>query len=154
LSFALVVFFLALAVIVFPQRPAAAAASRAEVARVDLCTIEEWQNDIPGCVSRLRDVATERTQCLKAPTPAAPDSGFAGWFASRPESSRHSGATGLYSQYGYAGYAYTTYDIGCASTLMHPDYKFENTVPMASSCCPRPWSALRTRSGNGRGTHT
>ena len=32
------------------------------------------------------------------------------------------------ASYGYAGYAYTTYDIGCAPTLMHPDYKFENTI--------------------------
>ncbi len=35
---------------------------------------------------------------------------------------------GAYSDYGYAGYSYTTYDIGCAPTLMHPDYKFENTI--------------------------
>ncbi len=33
-----------------------------------------------------------------------------------------------YVDYGYAGYSYTTYDIGCAPTVMHPDYKFENTV--------------------------
>jgi hypothetical protein len=128
LSFALALFFLALAVIVFPERPAAAASITAEVARANLCSVEEWQADIPGCVARLTDVAAQRAQCLKAPTPAAPDSGLAGWFASRPESSLHPGATGLYSQYGYAGYAYTTYDIGCVPTLMHPDYKFENTV--------------------------
>jgi hypothetical protein len=34
----------------------------------------------------------------------------------------------LYSKYGYAGYDYTTYDIGCADTLMHPDYKLESTI--------------------------
>src|SRR5207248_3772212 len=32
------------------------------------------------------------------------------------------------STYGYAGYNYTTYDIGCVPTVMHPDYKFENTI--------------------------
>src|SRR5213078_2742319 len=50
------------------------------------------------------------------------------WFASRPDSSRLPGPPGLYSDYGYAGYSYTTYDIGCTPTLMHPDYKFENTI--------------------------
>ncbi len=37
---------------------------------------------------------------------------------------------GIYSEYGYAGYSYTTYDLdsGCASTLIDPDYKFETTV--------------------------
>ncbi len=34
----------------------------------------------------------------------------------------------LYSEYGYAGYDYTTYDIGCADTLMHPDHKIESTI--------------------------
>src|SRR5215813_3885874 len=53
---------------------------------------------------------------------------MAGWFASRPDSSLISGPQGRYSEYGYAGYDYTTYDIGCVQTLMHPDYKFENTV--------------------------
>ena len=123
----LALFLLGLAVIVFPDRPAAASAGT-PAARADVCSVEEWQVDIAGCVSRLADVAAQRAQCLKAPTPAAPDSGLAGWFASRPDSSRRPGATGLYSQYGYAGYSYTTYDIGCAPTLMHPDYKFENTV--------------------------
>ncbi|WP_254550109.1 DMT family transporter [Catellatospora tritici] len=34
----------------------------------------------------------------------------------------------LYSTYGYAGYDYTTYDINCVQTAMHPDYKLENTI--------------------------
>ncbi len=123
LSFALAICVLALAVLAFPD-----GASAGRVARADLCSVEEWRVALSGCVDRLADVATQRAQCLKAPTPAAPDSGLAGWFASRPDSSRRPGATGFYSQYGYAGYAYTTYDISCAPTLMHPDYKFENTV--------------------------
>ncbi|MGY0232620.1 MFS transporter [Longispora urticae] len=94
------------------------------------CSLEEWR--VPGnlskCVGELDDVASSRATCLKSPTPSAPDSGMAGWFASRPESSRKAGVTGMYSKYGYAGYDFTTYDINCVQTTMHPDYKFENTV--------------------------
>ena len=36
--------------------------------------------------------------------------------------------TGLYSQYGYAGYDYTTYDVGCVSPLTHPASSFEDTI--------------------------
>ncbi len=94
------------------------------------CSTEEWQKDFKSCVNRLADVGAARAQCLMPPTPSAPDSGLAGWFAERPESSKEPGPQGLYSVYGYAGYAYTTYDLdsGCASTLIDPDYKFETTV--------------------------
>ncbi|AGZ46552.1 hypothetical protein AFR_41490 [Actinoplanes friuliensis DSM 7358] len=94
------------------------------------CSTEEWKNDLRGCVDRLTDVAGDRAECLKPPTPSAPDSGLAGWFAERPESSTKNGPQGIYSQYGYAGYSYTTYDLegGCASTLIDPEYKFETTV--------------------------
>jgi hypothetical protein len=149
-AFLLAAFFLAIAVIVFPQPPAAAAAPTEYQA--DLCSIEEWQRDIQGCVSRLADVSAARAQCLKAPTPDAPDSGLGGWFATRPESSRGPGATGPYSQYGYAGYGYTTYDIGCAQTLMHPDYKFENTIAngelMLATAVLGASNALRERAWN------
>ncbi|WP_412540788.1 MFS transporter [Longispora sp. K20-0274] len=94
------------------------------------CSLEEWREPgkLTDCVSRLQAVSSSRATCLKSPTPSAPDSGMAGWFASRPESSRKPGVTGLYSKYGYAGYDFTTYDINCVQTTMHPDYKFENTV--------------------------
>ncbi|HEY3260280.1 MAG TPA: hypothetical protein VGJ95_08425, partial [Pseudonocardiaceae bacterium] len=94
------------------------------------CSTEEWQQDFKSCVNRLADVGAARAQCLMPPTPSAPDSGLAGWFAERPESSTSSSFPGLYSDYGYAGYSYTTYDLdsGCASTLIDPDYKFETTV--------------------------
>jgi hypothetical protein len=94
------------------------------------CSTEEWQKDFKSCVNRLADVGAARAQCLMPPTPSAPDSGLAGWFAERPESSKKPGPQGLYSVYGYAGYAYTTYDLdsGCASTLIDPDFKFETTV--------------------------
>jgi hypothetical protein len=94
------------------------------------CSLEEWQKfPLQTCIDRLQDVAAARAQCLEAPTPEAPDNGMAGWFVSKPTWNDDNGiGLGLYSSYGYAGYDYTTYDIGCAQTLMHPDYKFENTV--------------------------
>ncbi|MBB4759476.1 putative membrane protein [Actinoplanes digitatis] len=94
------------------------------------CSTDEWKQDFKACVNRLTDVASDRAECLKPPTPSAPDSGLAGWFAERPESSTLPGPQGIYSQYGYAGYSYTTYDLegGCASTLIDPEFKFETTV--------------------------
>lgn len=94
------------------------------------CSTDEWKQDFKSCVSRLADVSASRAQCLTPPTPSTPDSGLAGWFADRPASSTKPGPQGLYSQYGYAGYSYTTYDLdgGCASTVVDPTDKFETTV--------------------------
>ena len=99
-------------------------------APADLCTTEEWQADFRACVAKLKDVAEDDVTCRNAPTPTAPDSGIAGWFASRPDSAKQPGPKGFYSDYGYAGYSYTTYDVdtGCATAVLHPDYKFTNTV--------------------------
>jgi hypothetical protein len=95
-----------------------------------LCTTDEWRNpaNFDKCVGGLQDLSQSRIQCVVAPTPGAPDSGMAGWFAARTESYNQPGPKGLYTRYGYAGYDYTTYDVGCAHTIMHPDYKFENTT--------------------------
>jgi hypothetical protein len=94
------------------------------------CSTEEWQKDFKACVDRLAKVGEARANCLTPPTPSTPDSGLAGWFAERPKSSTSTSYPGLYSDYGYAGYSYTTYDLdnGCASTLIDPEYKFETTV--------------------------
>jgi membrane protein implicated in regulation of membrane protease activity len=95
------------------------------------CSLEEWNKlGLDTCIGRLQEVTAARLQCLHAPNPAAPDSGFAGWFATKPTwtASAGAGTQRLYSKYGYAGYDYTTYDIGCADTLMHPDYKLESTI--------------------------
>ncbi len=119
----LALLFLAMAVVVFPETPAQAAEAAATG-----CTTQEWSVDIPGCVARLADVSAARANCLLAPTPDSPADGLGGWFASQPDADKASGRKGLYTDFGYAGYAYTTYDIGCQQTLMHPDYKFENTV--------------------------
>ncbi|MEV7621951.1 MFS transporter [Actinoplanes sp. NPDC089786] len=105
----------------------ATAAPVLERAPAGACSLEEWQKDMKGCVKRLAEVGEGRAQCLNAPQPSTPDSGLAGWFAERPKSG---GFPGLYSDYGYAGYSYTTYDLdnGCASSLIDPEYKFETTV--------------------------
>jgi hypothetical protein len=118
----LALLFLAMGVIVFPQTPAAAAL------KAGVCSVSEWQSDIQGCIDKLADVSTARSQCLEAPPPDTPDSGIGGWFATQPDSAKHPGIAGMYSKWGYGGYSYTTYDIGCVQTLMHPDFKFENTV--------------------------
>ena len=95
-----------------------------------LCTTAEWRNpaNFQSCAQKLKALAADRVSCVKAPTPSAPDSGTAGWFASRPDAYDKPGVKGQYTTWGYAGYDYTTYDIGCVPTVMHPDYKFENTV--------------------------
>ena len=95
-----------------------------------LCSVEEWKKDITDCTSRLSEVGEARARCLTPPTPSTPDSGLAGWFAERPSSSTSTGYPGMYSDYGYAGYSYTTYDLdnGCAAVLIDPEYKFETTL--------------------------
>jgi hypothetical protein len=94
------------------------------------CSVEEWQNPASWdrCVEGLNQIASDRAGCLKEPTPNSPDSGMAGWFATKPEGEGQNGLVSRYDEYAYAGYSYTTYDIGCVPTAMHPDYKFENTV--------------------------
>jgi hypothetical protein len=102
----------------------------AQAPAAGLCSTEEWQADFRGCAKRLTKVTGARAACLNPPTPSAPDSGLAGWFAERPASSTKPGPQGIYSEYGYAGYSFTTYDLegGCAATLIDPEYKFETTV--------------------------
>jgi hypothetical protein len=95
-----------------------------------LCSTEEWQADFRSCVKRLTAATDAQVSCINAPTPSAPDSGLAGWFAERPASSTKPGPQGIYSEYGYAGYSFTTYDLdtGCAAPLIDPEYKFETTT--------------------------
>ena len=146
----------AMATIVWPAfggQPAAAAPGSAR-APGQLCTTGEWQADFRGCVDNLQDVGAARAQCLQAPTPGTPDSGLAGWFASRPESADQPGPRGLYSDYGYAGYSYTTYDVGCAAGLVNPEYRFTTTVAngefMFATAIIGASNALRERAWNPR----
>ncbi|SCL14743.1 hypothetical protein GA0070624_0511 [Micromonospora rhizosphaerae] len=108
----------------------ASAAPPAAQARAELCSTKEWQADFRACVAKLKEISQDQVECRNAPVPGAPDSGLAGWFASRPDSAKLPGPKGLYSDYGYAGYSYTTYDVdgGCASSVLHPDYRFTTMV--------------------------
>jgi hypothetical protein len=96
----------------------------------ELCTTKQWQADFRSCVAKLKEVSQDQVECRNAPVPGTPDSGLAGWFAARPDSAKLPGPKGLYSDYGYAGYSYTTYDVdgGCASSVLHPDYRFTTMV--------------------------
>ncbi|SCG58477.1 MraY family glycosyltransferase [Micromonospora coxensis] len=106
--------------------PAAQAQAQAQ-AQAELCSTEEWQADFRACVARLQDVGAARAECLDAPTPDTPDAGLAGWFAGEPPGPA-GGFPGRYSLYGYAGYSYDTYDLGCGASVLHADYKFTTTV--------------------------
>ncbi|MFI6232288.1 MFS transporter [Micromonospora sp. NPDC050784] len=129
---------------------AAAAAPPTAQARADLCTTAEWQADFRACVAKLEAVADDQVTCRNAPTPGTPDSGLAGWFAAAPPTDAANGVAGRYSLYGYGGYSYTTYDIGgCASSVLHPDYKFTTTIAngefMAATAIIGASNALRER---------
>ncbi|MEV4809231.1 MFS transporter [Micromonospora avicenniae] len=157
-AFLLALGLLAGATIAWPligASPASAAPVAAQ-AQADLCTTEEWQADFRACVKELGNSAGAQINCWKSPTPTAPDSGLAGWFASRPESSKQPGPKGFYTDYGYAGYSYTTYrvDDGCFTTVLHPDYKFSNTVAngefMVATAIVGASNALRERAWDPR----
>src|SRR5262245_49416570 len=111
----LAVLVLGISVVVFPQSASAATpvSSRAALA-ADLCSVEEWQADPQRCLGELPEVASGRLTCLNAPPPDAPDAGLGGWFAERSAEAGKTGIAKQYTDYGYAGYSYTTYDIGCA----------------------------------------
>ncbi len=127
-AFIATVMVLALGVL-FDPSPSAAAPALAP-ALPGQCTVQQWQSptNFTTCVSKLKGLTSDRLQCLSAPVPETPDSGMPGWFASEPASSKENGPKGLYSLYGYAGYDYTTYDVGCVSPLTHPASSFEDTI--------------------------
>jgi hypothetical protein len=112
----------ATAVLMLPQ-PAQAAPAGA-------CAVEEWKDprNWRGCAARLRQAATTATGCVTAPTPGSPTSGMAGWFALRPDSSLRDGVQGQYSIYGVAGYGLDTYDLGCLTTIKHPDLQLWSSI--------------------------
>ncbi|GIH18167.1 DMT family transporter [Rugosimonospora africana] len=119
------VFFAATGVLFWPSAPASAAPPSLG----DQCSVQDWQNPTQWdtCVGKLTDLTADEAQCVEAPTPEAPDSGMAGWFATRPNSAP-SDADGMFTNYGYAGYDYSTYDSGCVNIVRNPDSEFENTV--------------------------
>jgi hypothetical protein len=133
LSLIAAVLFAATATLFWPASPASAAPGHGVPALPSLngqCSTEQWQDPSQWsqCLNGLQDLTQDEVQCVEAPTPENPDSGMAGWFATKPDAATVPGPKGYFTNYGYAGYDYTTYDIGCIPTVMHPDYKFENTV--------------------------
>jgi hypothetical protein len=116
------------------------------------CTTEEWRQDFKTCVNRLTKVTHDDLRCVAPPSASTPDSGLAGWFAERPESSTLNGPQGIYSQYGYAGYDYVIFDPDgdCGSALLDPDSKIENTIAngelMVATAVIGASNALRERS--------
>ncbi|MDG4791314.1 MFS transporter [Micromonospora sp. WMMD1102] len=125
---------LATATLVWPVLGAATPASAAPVptrAKVALCTTAEWEANFRDCVQRLENVGQNIRDCVKAPTPSAPDQGFGGYFSpTRPEASNKPGVKGMYTEYGNAGYSYETYDDsgGCASDVIDPGSKVFNKI--------------------------
>jgi hypothetical protein len=157
-SFLLALGVLATATLSWPLLGAEAAAAAPPVtqARAELCTTAEWQADFRACVGKLQEVSEDEVKCRNAPTPGTPDSGLAGWFAAAPPAEAANGIVGRYSLYGYAGYSYNTYDIdgGCASSVLHPDYKFTTTIAngefMAATAIIGASNALRERAWDPR----
>jgi len=123
-AFVATIFVVAAGTMFWPSTPATAAPNLS-----NQCDTKRWQDPTQWdfCVKQLDDLTTDEVQCVMAPIPEAPDSGMAGWFATKPDSAP-SNADGPFTVHGYAGYDFTTYDIGCVPTIMHPDYKFENTI--------------------------
>ncbi|WP_433066186.1 MFS transporter [Dactylosporangium sp. CS-033363] len=111
-----------------PMAPASAAPTYAP--GDPLCTVEEWRfpGNFDNCANRLQVDVQGKLSCLDAPTPSAPDSGVAGWFAQQPDADRGSRLLFRYSEYGYAGYDFSTYDLKCAAVVTNPSAEFENTV--------------------------
>ena len=119
------IFVLATGTLFWASTPASAAPNAPNLA--NQCDTKRWQDPTQWdfCVKQLQDLTTDEAQCVEAPIPENPDSGMAGWFAT-PPTTPHSDADGRFTRYGYGGYDFTTYDIGCVPTVMHPDYKFDN----------------------------
>ncbi len=142
------IFVVAAGTLFWPSTPASAAPNLSSQ-----CDTKRWQDPSQWdfCVKQLDDLTTDEAQCVMAPTPEAPDSGMAGWFATKPDSPP-SNADGPYTVHGYAGYDFTTYDIGCMPTVMHPDYKFENTIAngefMAATAVVGAANGLREKAWN------
>lgn len=94
------------------------------------CGLEEWRD--PGnfldCTKRAGTSAADTATCVTAPDPSSPTSGFAGSFASQPDTAKRPGVAGTYSTYGAAGYGLDSYDLGCLGTLKHPDLSAWNTI--------------------------
>ncbi|WP_433082793.1 MFS transporter [Dactylosporangium sp. CA-052675] len=111
--------------------PATSASASPSYAPGDkLCSIEEWKvpANFNDCAASLKSDIAGKASCLDAPIPDSPDAGMAGWFAQHPSDAVGDSIMGRYTQYGYAGYDFNTYDLKCTATVTNPSAEFENTV--------------------------
>jgi hypothetical protein len=110
-----------------------APAGPADAAPIDpkaMCTPAQWQNPLnfADCAAKTRQQLQQAVNCLNAPPATSPEDGIMGWASSQPESSKTSGVSGYYSEYGVAGYTLTTYDLSCTDTVTHPLANAENEI--------------------------
>jgi hypothetical protein len=71
------------------------------------------------CARAAQGAVVQAGTCLQAPTPTAPDSGFAGMVAVRSDADLRGDAFGQYTEYGASGYSLATYGLGCAGDVTH-----------------------------------
>lgn len=78
---------------------------------------------------------TDKFDCKDAPAASRPDSGLAGWFARKPKDPPKGDpfvdkpTVSTYDVYGYAGYDFATYDLGCGpDAVREPGAVTTNTI--------------------------
>src|SRR2546430_17505720 len=124
-AFVVAMLVVAMGTVFWPAAPAAAAPPLQ-----DQCSTQRWQDPSQWqeCVGKLKELSSDEVQCVTAPTPEPPDSGRAGWFATKPDVPP-TRVDGKFTSHGYGGYDFTTYDIGCVPTVMNPASNSENSAP-------------------------
>lgn len=95
-----------------------------------LCTAQEWADptNFKRCTEAAFAATQATVQCLNAPVPTGPDTGFAGMVSVRPDASLYAGITGQYSMYGAGGYQLNTYDLGCVGDITHATDVAQNGI--------------------------
>jgi hypothetical protein len=93
---------------------------------------KQWWNDPKGCLKQTPGGQLAHQECLQAPVPDLPQGGVGGWLVG-DKAPVTSGARGLYSTYGYGGYNFSTYDLGCAklgavNAATHPEESLGNSI--------------------------
>src|SRR2546430_16805127 len=80
-AFVVAMLVVAMGTVFWPATPAAAAPPLQ-----DQCSTQRWQDPSQWQegVGKLHGLASDRAQCVMAPSPEAPDSGMGGWVLTRP----------------------------------------------------------------------
>lgn len=112
---------MSLAIFVVPAQPAHAECS--------------WRTPWDCLPARGADDGTSKLDCKDAPAASRPDSGLAGWFAKEPKRAPKGDpfadkpTISTYDAYGYAGYDFATYDLGCGpDAVREPGAVTTNTI--------------------------